>query len=245
MKSQLKGDTLVEVMFAVGIFGAVAIGAIGIMNRGLYDAQKALEITMARQEIDAQAEALRFIHEAYISEQNLRTSDQVYTKVWKNLESLASSPGNDFFTNYNGQNCGTTSSKTFKSFIINIRRLNPNGIAALGGSSPKGTAGNKILITGSLLNQTPTYPRLLYGFSEDTDPLSDAYTNSTGALITKANTSTTLTAAQGIWVTSVGSTNSEFFDFYIRTCWFSPGSATANTVSTVVRLFNPNPDYRP
>lgn len=239
MKSPLKGDTLVEVMFAVGIFGAVAIGAIGIMNRGLYDAQKALEITMARQEIDAQAEALRFIHEAYISEQNLRTSDQVYTKVWKSLRDLTPSQASNLFTGYNGQDCNRQN--TSNSFIINIRRLNPNGIAAAG-SSPKGSAGTKVIVT-SPTSQTPTYPRLLYSYSEDADPLSDAYTSSTGTLITKANTSTTLTAAQGIWVAKVGSANSEFFDFYIRTCWFSPGSATANTVSTVVRLFNP--DYRP
>ncbi|MBR3319132.1 prepilin-type N-terminal cleavage/methylation domain-containing protein, partial [Candidatus Saccharibacteria bacterium] len=30
-----KGDTLIEVMFAVGVFGLAAVGAISLMNRGL------------------------------------------------------------------------------------------------------------------------------------------------------------------------------------------------------------------
>ena len=64
-----KGDTLIEVMFSVAIFGLVAIGAISLMNRGLASVQNNLETTMARQEIDTQAEALRFIHSAYLTEQ--------------------------------------------------------------------------------------------------------------------------------------------------------------------------------
>ncbi|MBR3320280.1 hypothetical protein IKG20_03185 [Candidatus Saccharibacteria bacterium] len=63
-----KGDTLIEVMFAVGIFGLAAIGTVSLMNRGLASSQNTLEVTMARQEIDAQAEALRFLQSAYISE---------------------------------------------------------------------------------------------------------------------------------------------------------------------------------
>lgn len=63
-----RGDTLIEVMLSVGIFGLASIGAISLMNRGLTTAQNSLEITMARQEIDTQAEALRFIHDAYLTE---------------------------------------------------------------------------------------------------------------------------------------------------------------------------------
>ena len=82
-RKALHGDTLVEVMFAVGIFGLVSISAISLMNRGLQNAQNALEITMARQEIDTQAEALRFLHEAYIIEK--ATDDERYTKAWEEI----------------------------------------------------------------------------------------------------------------------------------------------------------------
>lgn len=89
-----KGDTLIEVMFAVAVFGLAAVGTIALMNRGLASTQNSLETTMARQEIDAQAEALRFLHGAYISEPKKADAtplDQVcsnpasYRDLWKCL----------------------------------------------------------------------------------------------------------------------------------------------------------------
>jgi len=62
-----KGDTLIEVLFAVTVFSLVAVGSLSIMNQGTATAQRSLEITLVRQEIDAQAEALRFIHDSYIA----------------------------------------------------------------------------------------------------------------------------------------------------------------------------------
>jgi type II secretory pathway pseudopilin PulG len=61
------GDTIVEVLFAITIFSLVAVGAMSIMNQGTMTVQRALEITLVRNEIDAQAEALRFLHESYIA----------------------------------------------------------------------------------------------------------------------------------------------------------------------------------
>lgn len=61
------GDTLIEVLFAVTVFSLVAVGSLSIMNQGTATAQRSLEITLVRQEIDAQAETLRFIHDSYIA----------------------------------------------------------------------------------------------------------------------------------------------------------------------------------
>ena len=61
-----RGDTLIEVLFAISIFSLVVVGAVSIMNQGTAISQRALEITMVRNEIDAQAESLRFIHDSYI-----------------------------------------------------------------------------------------------------------------------------------------------------------------------------------
>ncbi|MEP7205017.1 MAG: type II secretion system protein [Candidatus Saccharibacteria bacterium] len=61
------GDTLIEVLFAVTVFSLVAVGSLSIMNQGTATAQRSLEISLVRQQIDAQAETLRFIHDSYIA----------------------------------------------------------------------------------------------------------------------------------------------------------------------------------
>ena len=62
-----KGDTIIEVLFAVSVFSLVAVGGLSIMNQGTTTPQRALEITLVRQEIDAQAETLRFLHDSYVA----------------------------------------------------------------------------------------------------------------------------------------------------------------------------------
>ena len=46
-----RGDTIVEVVFAVTIFSMVTVGAISIMNKGVAIAQQSLEITLVRQNV--------------------------------------------------------------------------------------------------------------------------------------------------------------------------------------------------
>lgn len=62
-----RGDTLIEVLFAVTVFSFVVVGALTIMNQGTAASQRALEISLVRQQIDGQAEALRFMHNAYVA----------------------------------------------------------------------------------------------------------------------------------------------------------------------------------
>ena len=73
------GDTIIEVTLAITIFSLVAISAVTLMNRGSAMAQRSLEITLVRQQIDAQAEMLRFVHS--------RSQDEgsPYVQVWNNL----------------------------------------------------------------------------------------------------------------------------------------------------------------
>jgi len=61
------GDTLIEVLFAITVFSLVVVGSISIMNQGVNASQRALEITLVRNEIDAQAETLRFLNSSYLS----------------------------------------------------------------------------------------------------------------------------------------------------------------------------------
>jgi type II secretory pathway pseudopilin PulG len=67
LRSNERGDTIIEVLFAVAVFAMVAVGAMSIMNQGTATAQRSLEVTLVRQQIDAQAEAIRYIHQAYVT----------------------------------------------------------------------------------------------------------------------------------------------------------------------------------
>ena len=76
-----RGDTLIEVLLAFSIFTLVAISTFALMNRGINTAQQSLETTLVRQQLDSQAELLRFIHDTkpaiwneIINPSNLATS---------------------------------------------------------------------------------------------------------------------------------------------------------------------------
>ena len=67
MKTQ-KGDTLVEVLLAMAVFAVVMMIGLSAMNNGMSRALASLQLTMARNTMDSQAEALRFANAAYVSE---------------------------------------------------------------------------------------------------------------------------------------------------------------------------------
>ena len=63
MRKFNRGDTLVEVLLGVTIFSLVAVIALETMNRGMAIAQYSLETILVRQQVDAQAEMLRYAHD--------------------------------------------------------------------------------------------------------------------------------------------------------------------------------------
>ena len=63
MRKFNRGDTLVEVLLGVTIFSLVAVIALETMTRGMAIAQYSLETTLVRQQVDAQAEMLRYAHD--------------------------------------------------------------------------------------------------------------------------------------------------------------------------------------
>ncbi len=67
MRRREKGDTLIEVLFAVSVFSLVAVGGLSVMNQGASASQRSLEITLVRQQMDAQAETLRFLNSSYVA----------------------------------------------------------------------------------------------------------------------------------------------------------------------------------
>jgi hypothetical protein len=63
-----KGDTLIEVLFAFAVLSLVIIGALTIMNQGAVASQRSLETSLVRDEVDSQATAIRFLHDAYVAQ---------------------------------------------------------------------------------------------------------------------------------------------------------------------------------
>ena len=69
-----RGDTMIEVLFATVVFALVAILTIALMNNGLSSAISSIELTNARNLINAEAESLRFVHNAVATSGTYKTS---------------------------------------------------------------------------------------------------------------------------------------------------------------------------
>lgn len=119
-----RGDTLIEVLFAVAVFALVAVGSLAIMNQGTATAQRSLEITLVRQQIDAQAEAIRYIHQAYVAAyQSNGTAPTGTAAEWTAMTSKTAGKGADRASEF-GQTNGTTcptKAPGQKPFILNAR----------------------------------------------------------------------------------------------------------------------------
>lgn len=64
MLGMKRGDTIVEVIVAFAVFALVSVGAITVMNRGVAMTERSLEITLVREQMDAQAQLLRYARDA-------------------------------------------------------------------------------------------------------------------------------------------------------------------------------------
>ena len=89
MSIKKHGDTIIEVMMALAVFAVLAIITVNLMNSGINNAQRTLEYTMARNEIDSQAEALRYIHQSYVAERQLDRNSSQFRRLWDALRRVA------------------------------------------------------------------------------------------------------------------------------------------------------------
>lgn len=230
-----RGDTLIEVMLAVGIFSMVAVAVVAVMSGGTSSAQTALETTLTREEIDTQAEALRFIQSSYIAEKEGETT---YKDLWEEIINNAFSGGNPIpaeIAQYSPSDCSalysgniTASGLSYTPFVIDTNQLSSNNINDIVIKASSGASSNKFF-------PASTYPRLVY--SNDNASLVDSEINQE------------LDRVEGIYIIAVkdpNSTNitdkgktSAYYDFYIRTCWYGTGDKTPSTISTVMRLYDP------
>lgn len=108
-----RGDTLVEVVLAFAVFSLVSVGAMTVMGQGTNASQRALEITLVRQQIDAQAEALRAAHQAYTSSTDGSTSQ------WRQFARANSADNTVAYTDQNA--CPSDDDQISNSFILDPR----------------------------------------------------------------------------------------------------------------------------
>lgn len=237
-----KGDTLIEVTLAVGIFSMIAVAVVAVMSGGISGAQTALETTLAREEIDAQAEAIRFIHSSYVADKG--AGNQKYANLWKamiknatDFKGTSSEEKKNKIIKFAPKSCaelysGDNSIYNQKAFIIDTRAIN----------NPS-DASKVILTSNKVLKQASIYPRLVFGSG-----------SSEGDLISRDEEKNSLSFAEGIYIVAVrddsttsivgdraeASKASAFYDFYIRTCWYGSDAEEPSTISTVMRLYDPD-----
>ncbi|MES2631122.1 MAG: type II secretion system protein [Patescibacteria group bacterium] len=205
-----KGDTLIEVLFAVTVFSFIVVSALSIMNQGLATSQRALEITLVRQQMDAQAETLRFLHDSYVQAyQSGTTAYEAGTPAAEYNELIQYIKGGDpvsartAASQFGGVGPCVVPNNASTDFIL-------NPIAA--------TYMSNDMKTGVFTNAT-TFAQLTYTSGNEIN-------HSEGIWIEAVRSDT-------------GGTNAGSIDFHIRACWAAPGLDMPMNLGTIVRLYEP------
>lgn len=233
-----KGDTLIEVTLAVGIFSMIAVAVVAIMSNGTSETQTALETTLAREAIDTQAETLRFIRDSAAIQNQENDEDSMFIPLWNKIKGQAlSADGQTDVYQFSPSRCADLYSnkdeegsiiRQQKAFFIDLEQL---GVAA-NLKQPSDTEKTAALVSSTRpddidrFKETKTYPR-----------------------ITEGNASDSSTKAEGIYVIGVKGSKSndstelslsgrDYYDFYIRTCWYGSNADLPSTISTVIRLLD-------
>lgn len=119
-RDQERGDTIIEVVFAFIIFSMVAIGSLAIMNQGIATGERALEVDLVRNEVNAQAEALRFIHEARVASPTSSSAATWSRLVSSNGEGLAQEGASPYAELTADGDCKLPGD-SYRPFIVNAR----------------------------------------------------------------------------------------------------------------------------
>lgn len=251
-----RGDTVVEVMVSIVVFSAIIVASLNIMNGGLATAQRTLETSIARGAIDNQVATLRFIHDGYLSERNFKTSDLQFSKIWQAIKQASLDPRNlskeNLQFNFDINSAKTCDElyqengqiKALKAFVLNPRYIVPNyGEHVSYNGKPYSDVLKNIVVGGTDADEmsrfvpATLFPRIIYR-ADDGSVTSDRLKEVQGKLYQN------IQDIEGLWMLAVYSNSSdrdrsEYFDFYVRTCWEAPGTKAPSTISTVVRLYNP------
>jgi type II secretory pathway pseudopilin PulG len=226
-----RGDTIIEVIFAITIFCLVSIICLSLMNSGINTTESSLEQTTARAEMDAQAAALRFLHNGYVAEYEYIDLGH-YINVWNKITAQAIE-SNDLLNTQEVSRCDAMYADAQftanKPFVINTRMLSSSADL-----DTEDVENALVTPAEAPFVATPLSPRVVFTGTSN----SDAELKETGVY-------RTVGSVEGIWITAVkGDVKQDtgipkYYDFYIRTCWVAPGREYPTKLGTLVRLYNP------
>ena len=115
-----RGDTIIEVILAVTIFSLVAVGALTLMNSGISMSQRSLETTLVRQQLDAQAELLRFV-----------SQQSTMSETWNTIKNGAVNAPMSILNNTSCQGWGGVSRAfALAATASEVRIISSDGISA-------------------------------------------------------------------------------------------------------------------
>ncbi len=216
MKLFRKGDTMIEVLLAITIFSMVAVAGLTIMNQGATSSQRSLEITLVRQEMDAQANTLRFMYDAALAQKSSAgySTPDPGTAAYKWNEVLAKrkTQATAFNGMVTGERCTAytgpgSSFNVANAFVVNpktARIYQPNA---------------------STWGAASTYSKVRYVSASD---LAISRVEGIWIEAVRKNSETSGT------ITTPGYT-----DFHIRACWSAVGQKEPAKLGTIVRLYEP------
>lgn len=215
-----RGDTLIEVLFAVSIFAAIMVGTIVIMNQGIASAQNALEINLVRNQIDTQAELLRHLNNAKLTSIGRNSTNE--SAEWDRLVGQGASTGNASYQ----PSAEADPYDQIESFADCQPDQLPNNAFFLNPKPNQGISGDNYVQRKNKIVEANVFAQVQSG-----DEAGD------------------LPVANMLWIQPVASTRdstntllplTNYYDFHIRACWDSPGAGGGvMKLGTIVRLYVP------
>jgi len=206
---QEKGDTLIEVLFAMTVFSLIVVTALSLMGQGVAAAQRSLEITTVRQQIDGQAEALRFLHESYVagyqSGQTFNLTDGISTPAeeYYKIIQFVRTANRTQASKFAGTATCVIPSDASKDFVVN----------------PVTAQLITTAVKPDVFKKAPTFAQLTY----------------TGGNQLEFSQGIWLEGVRS----PVSGTTAGYIDFHIRACWDVTGSNIPMNLGTIVRLYEP------
>lgn len=203
-----RGDTLIEVLFAITVFSLIVVTTLSLMNQGTAAARRSVESTLVREQLDAQAETLRFMHQSYVMQYRPgapTVSTGPAAEYKKVIDHVITANRKDATPLSSDKVCPAIPTD---AFVVNPRT------AVLSVDAAK------------IVSPEAGYAQLSF------DPTNNADMTSRGIWIEAIRTNveaplSSLTATAG------------YIDYYIRGCWYAPGSGRALSMGTIVRLYEP------
>ncbi len=107
-----RGDTIIEVLLAFAVFSLLSVSCMVVMGQGTNAAQRALEITLVREQIDAQAESLRAAQQAFVQ------ADSSVDTEWEKITEDKNNDSQHFVAT---TDCPKDKDEVQRSFIMDPR----------------------------------------------------------------------------------------------------------------------------